>query len=382
MRFERYGKRTKLLFVVTEDWYFCSHRLSIAREALKQGYEVVVATRVDRHGEDIVSEGIKLIPLQLQRRSTNPFNEFAAVTQLIGIYRREKPDIVHHVAIKPVLYGSLAARFACVPHVVNALAGMGYIFTSNQLKARLLKPVIWSAFRFLLNRKCSRLVLQNQDDCTMFSRSSLVGSKRIRLIRGAGVDTKAYPCVPEPAGIPMVVLPSRMLWDKGVGEFVDAAKLLQNRGVDARFVLVGDADPHNPAAIPKERLIAWNNSGIVSWWGRRDDMPDVFAQSHIVCLPSYREGLPKALLEAASCGRPIVTTDTNGCREVVRHDENGFLVPVGSTIELADVLQILIENPGLRLEMGAHGREMVINEFTVERVVAETMAVYEEFLKS
>lgn len=374
-------KRPKLLYFVTEDWYFCSHRLPIAREALRKGFDVVVAARVDRHGEQITSEGFKLVPLKLQRRSTNPLREIAAIIQLASIYRREKPDIVHHVAMKPVIYGSLVAFFTGVPHVVNALAGMGYVFISKQLKAQLLRPAIGAAFRLLLNRVCSRLILQNKDDSAMFISSGIVSNDRIRLIRGSGVDTEMYHPVPEPSGPPVVVLPSRMLWDKGVGEFVEAAKILHSRGVNACYVLVGDTDPHNPAAIPAAQLDAWNAAGIVSWWGRRDDMPAVLIQSHIVCLPSYREGLPKALLEAASCGRPIVTTNTNGCREVVRHGENGFLVPVHSTVELAEALQLLIENPELRNQMGVRGREIVIREFAVEKVVDETLAVYEELLK-
>lgn len=374
-------KRPKLLYLVTEDWYFCSHRLPIAREAQIQGYEVLVATRVDRHGEQIIREGFKLIPLQMQRRSTNFWRELAAIIQIIGIYRREKPDIVHHVAMKPVLYGSLAARLTGVPYVVNALAGMGYVFISKQLKAQLLRPPIRAAFRLLLNRVCSRLILQNQDDSAMFIHSRLVRKERIRLIRGSGVDTDMYHPVLEPSGSPVVVLASRMLWDKGIDEFVAAAKILQARGVDASFVLAGDTDPHNPAAISAEQLAAWHAEGAVSWWGRRDDMPVVLAQSHIVCLPSYREGLPKALLEAASSGRPIVTTDTNGCREVVRHGENGFLVPVKSTLDLADALQRLIENPELRQKMGTRGREIVVIEFAVGRVIAETMSVYEELLR-
>lgn len=370
--------RPKLLFLVTEDWYFCSHRLPIAREAIKQGYDVVVATRVDRHGEAITQAGCKLVPLRMERQSANPFRELATLAELVGVYRREKPDVVHHVALKPVLYGSLAAFLTGVPNVVNALAGMGYAFISNRLKVRLLRPVLLMAFRILMNRRCFKLILQNQDDCDFFLSLRLINKKRMRLIRGAGVDTVSYRPTPELAGVPLVVLPSRMLWDKGVGEFVEAAGLLKERGVAARFVLVGDSDPYNPAAIPAGQLQAWSNKGIVSWWGRRDDMPAVLAQSHLVCLPSYREGLPKSLLEAASCGRPIVTTDANGCREVVRDGENGFLVPVKNVTELADALQRLIEDPQLRQRMGRKGRTIVEQEFAVERVVAETISVYKE----
>jgi glycosyltransferase involved in cell wall biosynthesis len=373
--------RPKLLFLVTEDWYFCSHRLPIALAAQKKGFDVVVATRVNRHAQEILREGFKLIPLKLERRSTNPIQELASFLEIARIYHTEKPDIVHHVAMKPLLYGSLAALFTGVPHVVNALAGMGFIFISTQLKARLLKPVIRVAFKLLLNRNNCRLILQNKDDCDMFLDSGIVSNNTIRLIRGSGVDSNKFRFVPEADGPVVVVLASRMLWDKGVGEFVAAARLLRERGAPARFLLVGDTDIHNPAAISREQLLEWNTQGIIEWVGRCDDMPSVFETSHIVCLPSYREGLPKVLLEAASCGRPIVTTDSNGCRDVVQHGENGYLVPVGSTVELADALHALVLNSDLRKRMGARGREIIIQHFMVDKIINETMMLYEELLQ-
>jgi len=373
--------RPKILYFITEDWYFCSHRLPLALAARDAGYDVAVVTNVNEHADVIRRAGIRLIPFDLSRKGMNPASELAVLARLVALYRKEKPDIVHQVAMKPVLYGSLAARLSGVSRVVNALAGLGYIFTSDQPKARFLRPVIGSAFRGLLNSRRSRLILQNQDDRAKFIRKRFISEKRIRLIRGSGVDTAVFVPTPEPPGVPGVILPSRMLWDKGVREFVDAAGQLKKRGISARFVLVGDTDPHNPSAIPTEQLTAWHAEGAVEWWGRRDDMPAVFEQSHIVCLPSYREGLPKVLLEAASCGRPIVTTDTPGCRDVVRQGENGLLVPVRGTAELADALQLLIEQPELRKKMGCKGREIVVSEFALEKVVAKTMNIYRELLK-
>jgi glycosyltransferase involved in cell wall biosynthesis len=373
--------RPKLLYFITEDWYFCSHRLPLALAAQAAGYDVAVVTHVNEHGEAIRRAGIRLIPFNLSRRGMNPLSELVVLARLVVVYRKEKPDLVHHVAMKPVLYGSLAARLSGVPRVVNALAGLGYVFTSDQPKARLLRLAIGSAFRGLLNSRRSRLILQNQDDLSMFIRKRFINEERIRLVRGSGVDTAVFSRTPEPSGMPVVMLASRMLWDKGIKEFVEVARQLKTRGVDARFVLVGDTDPHNPSAISKEQLTAWQSEGLIEWWGRYDDMTAVLAQAHIVCLPSYREGLPKVLLEAASCGRPIVTTDTPGCREVVRNGENGLLVPVRSTVELADAIQRLIENSELRQKMGARGHEIVVSEFAVEKVVSETMTVYEELLK-
>ena len=374
-------KRHKILFLVTADWYFWSHRLPIARAARDQGFEVIIATSLQEHGYLIEREGFKLMPIRLKRSSKSPLREIISIMELIGIYRRERPHIVHHVAMKPVLYGSLAARLTGVPYVVNALAGMGYVFTSDQTMARILRPAIGSAFRALLNSGRSRLILQNKDDYDMFIRKRFINGERIRLIRGSGVDTAVFSPTREPSGVPVVMLASRMLWDKGIKEFVEAARQLKTRCVDARFVLVGDTDPHNPSVIPNEQLTAWHKEGVIEWWGRHDDMPAVLAQAHIVCLPSYREGLPKVLLEAASCGRPIVATDTPGCREVVRKGENGLLVPVRSTVEMADAISSLIENKELRQKMGARGREIVVSEFAVEKVVAETMTIYRELLK-
>lgn len=372
--------RPKLLYFITEDWYFCSHRLPLALAAQDAGYDVAVVTHVNKHGEAIHRAGIRLISFNLSRRGMNLVSEVAMLARLIALYQIEKPDLVHHVAMKPVLYGSLAARLSGVPRVVNAIAGLGYVFTSEQLTAQLLRPVISGAFRGLLNGLSSQLILQNQDDRAMFIRKRFINEERIRLIKGSGVDTAAFPRTPEPSGIPVVMLASRMLWDKGIREFVEAAGQLKDRGIDARFVLVGDTDPQNPSAISNEQLAFWHAAGVIEWWGQSEDMQAVLEQSHIVCLPSYREGLPKVLLEAASCGRPIVTTDTPGCREVVRNGENGLLVPVYSTKELANALQLLIEKPELRKKMGVRGREIVENEFALERVIEETLEVYKELL--
>ncbi|MDT8390375.1 MAG: glycosyltransferase family 4 protein [Lentisphaeria bacterium] len=369
----------KLLYFITEDWVFCSHRLPLAVAARDSGYDVAVITHVKEHGEKIKKAGIRIIPFDLDRGSVNPFKALMLIGRLVTLYRREKPDIVHHVAIKPILYGSIAARFARVPRVVNAITGMGYIFTSRQMKARLLRPVINAAFRLVLNRKNATLIMQNDEDRQTLVKAGIVKQSRTVLIRGAGVDTSEFAFSKEPAPHPpLVIVPARVLKDKGIVEFVEAARILHGRGVHARFILAGAADEHNHAAVPMDTLNEWVDSGIVEWWGRKENMPDVLANCHIVCLPSYREGLPKALLEAASCGRPIITTDTVGCREVVRDGENGLLVPLFSTTELADALQRLIESPELRCHMGKKGRNIVEEEFAIEKVISETLAVYSE----
>lgn len=366
----------KLLFLITEDWYFCSHRLVLAREAKRRGYDVVVATRVERHRDQILSAGLKLIPITMERNGRNPWTEFLSICELVRIYRSERPDIVHHVAIKPVIYGSLAARISGVPNVVNAIAGMGYVFISRSWKARVLRPFLKRAMGVLLNRPNARIILQNPDDFSMLVEAGIADPDRTDLIFGSGVDVGEFRFFPEPDGDTTVMMCSRMLWEKGVGEFVEAARILRSEKIQARFVLVGDIDTGNPGTVSRSQLEAWNDEGTVEWWGHRNDMPAVLAQAHIACLPSYREGMPKSLIEASSCGRPIVTTDSPGCREIVKDGENGFLVPVRDSAALAAAIRKLLDDRPLRRRFGARGREFVMEKFSLEKVIDDTLAVY------
>lgn len=372
--------RIKLLFVVTEDWYFVSHRLPLAVAAIAAGMEVSIATNVSSHAEVIRQAGIKLYPWKLNRGSTGLLAEFKALCGLLKIYWQVRPDIVHQVAIKPVLYGSLLAKLLRIPRVVNALGGMGAIFSDTSGKRGRLRAIVLAGFRSLLNRRGSLLILQNPDDCELMVNGAAIARENIRLIRGAGVDVRVFDVVPEPEGTPLVVLPARMLTDKGVVEFVEAARLLKAQGVQARFALVGGTDECNPASVPPARLKDWVDSGTVEWHGRRDDMPAVYRSATLVCLPSYREGLPKSLLEAAACGRAIVATDVPGCREIVRHGENGLLVAARDAAALAQALATLLADTTMRQAMGAAGRQMVLQEFSEEKVVADTLEIYQELM--
>jgi glycosyltransferase involved in cell wall biosynthesis len=369
----------KLLFVVTEDWYFVSHRLALAVAAQAAGFEVVVATRVGRHGEAIRAAGLRLVPFGLARTYGNPLREILA---LVRLYRRERPDIVHHVALKPIMYGAVAARLARVPAQVNAVVGLGWLFTSAKGVMRLIRPAARWTLALLLRTRSSLTIVQNPDDRALLIRSHLPES-RIRLIRGAGVDTTVFAPAPVPAGPVCVVLAARMLWDKGVGEFVEAARLIRQAGVQARFALVGDPDPDNPASVPEAVLRSWHGQDGIEWWGRRDDMPSVYHAAHIACLPSYyREGLPKVLLEAAACGRPLITTDAPGCREVVQDGDNGILVTPRDAQSLARAIRKLIEDEKLRHAMGKRGREIILKDFSSELVVRETLGIYRELVAS
>jgi glycosyltransferase involved in cell wall biosynthesis len=369
-----------IIYFVSEDWYFCSHRLPIARKALAEGFKVVVVTRVDKHRDVIESEGFELASIEIKRGGINLFSEFKTISTLYSYYKKYNPDIVHHVAIKPVIYGTLVARLVGSIKIVNAMAGLGFVFISNKKKVRLLRFFIHKLFRFLFRNKGSRLILQNQDDLEYFLINKLVSRGRVTIIRGSGVNLKKFLPVEETSGVPIVMLASRMLWDKGVGEFINAAKIFKQEGIEVRFVLVGDSDDENPASIPRGQLDRWHENGIVEWWGGQTKMHNILTQAHIVCLPSYREGLPKVLLEAASCAKPIIATDVPGCREIVRDGENGLLVPLKDSIAIANAIKELIDNPEKRKSMGMNGRRLVESEFSEEIVVSQTLKVYQELL--
>jgi glycosyltransferase involved in cell wall biosynthesis len=373
-------KKPTILFVATVDWYFISHRLSLACAARDAGLDVSVATAPGRFRNVIEREGLKFYPLLLRRKNRAPLGEILSIAQMTSLYKRLSPDLIHHVALKPVLYGSLAARLSASPAVVNAITGLGYTFIIGGLLKHLLSRTMELGLRLTIPRRNSRVIFQNPDDQNLFIQKAIIERLQAKLIAGAGVDTMRFFPSPEPPGCPTILLPARMLWDKGIGELVQAARILRERGLDFKVFLAGRLDPSNAASIPEQQLKEWEREGLVRWLGNVADMPSLFAQCHIVCLPSYREGLPMALTEGAASGRPIVTTDTPGCREIVRHGHNGILVPVGSVRLLAEALQTLIANPKMRHEMGQKGRELVIDKFSQEIVVGKTLEVYEELL--
>lgn len=373
-------KKPKLIYVVTEDWYFYSHRLTHAKAALESGFDVYLLTNISRYKIRIESVGIKVIPLQINRKSFNPLKELRVVIDLFRIYKKEQPDIIHHVAMKPVLYGSLAGLLSNAPHIVNALSGLGYLFTSPSLKMAPLRGLLSIAFHFLLNRRQCRAIVQNPDDFNLLKTYVGISENRLSIICGAGVDLKVFKPQPFVVGIPLIILPARMLWDKGVGEFVKAASILKNKGIEARFALVGERDPANPTSISEQQLQTWKNAGIVEWWGRQENMLAAYAACRIVCLPSYREGLPKALLEAAASSRPIIATNVPGCREVVFPNQNGLLVPPRNAVELSQALHELIDDPDICMAYGKAGRNLAEHEFSVEKISNQFIQIYKAML--
>ena len=365
-----------LLLVVNDVDFFISHRWPIAVSAKEAGYRVEIATAPGKGCEWIRSEGFKVHPVAFRRKSVNPLQELTVILELWQLYKSIQPDIVHHITIKPILYGGIAARWLRLPAVIHAVTGLGFVFAKQGSKAKLAQFVLRGMYRIALGYSRAYTIFQNPDDQAELLNTDERG--RSVIIRGAGVDPEHFYGSSEPEEPVIVALASRMLWTKGVGEFVKAAEIICESGLTARFVLVGDSDPGNPECVPESQLREWNEQGTIEWWGRREDMADVLSNVHIVALPSkYREGVPKILIEAASAARPIVTTDMPGCREIVRDEVNGLLVPPGNVEKLVVALETLIKEKTLRETMGNNGRQYVIDEFSLDHVIDRTLKLYQ-----
>jgi glycosyltransferase involved in cell wall biosynthesis len=372
--------RVRILLVVNADWFFLSHRLPLALAAQKSGAEVIVVAGETGRSAEIRAAGLDFVELPISRSGTGVITNLKTLVFLIQLYRRLRPDLVHHVTVKPVVYGSLAARLVGGSAIVNAISGLAYTFSSPRLHARIVRRFVISLYRLALRSPKIRTIFQNPDDRDELVRLRIVRPEQTVLIRGSGVDCSLYRATPEPDDVPVVMLPARMLQDKGVREFVAAAGLLQRSERTARFVLVGDADLDNPGSIPPSQLEQWRKEGVVEWWGHQTDMPRVLSQANVVVLPSYREGLPKVLLEAAASGRAIVTSDVPGCREIVQPGLNGLLVPARDAAALASAIEMLLDSPELRSRLGACGRQRAVNEFSEEIVVKKTLDLYRSLL--
>jgi glycosyltransferase involved in cell wall biosynthesis len=360
--------------------------LALANAAQSAGYEVHVATPQDHvwapddfSTEEITRAGFTFHTIPMSRRGTNPFQELKTIFALYRLFRTVKPNLVHLLTIKPILYGGIAARLAGLPAVVASVTGLGQVFTQRDKRAFFLRALVIRLYRLSTSHANFRLIVQNAVDGQILQKAGIIRPQNTFLIRGSGVAMSSFPVTPESPGLPLVILPARLIWEKGVGEFVDAVRLLRRQGVEARFALIGDTRSSNPRAVPQSQIEQWCDEGLVEWWGRRTDMPAVFAQCHIVCLPSsYGEGVPKVLIEAAACGRAIVASDNPGCMEIVRDGENGYVVPTGDSRALAAAIDRLLNAPDLRQKMGRRGHEIASAEFNESLVVESTLAIYRE----
>ncbi len=377
------SRRPVLLFVVNAAWFFRMHRMPLAVAACQAGFDVHVATAPDTMEDVRIIEqaGITWHMVTLRRGRVNVIEEWRLTRELLTLFRRLRPAIVHQVTIKPVMCGTLAARVARIPCIVNAISGLGFIFIARGWFASLRRWGVLAIYRLLFARRGIRVIFENSDDKNLFLMRSIVRPGQDVLIRGAGVDLERFRFRAHDNVVPRVLLPARMLWDKGVREFCEAAAILRAQGVAAQFILLGGLDAGNPSSIAADWLEAQQRAGHVEWWGHRNDMAEIYARTDVVCLPSYREGLPTVLLEAAACGCALVTTDVPGCHEVVRDGETGLLVPVRDSVALADALKQLIEAPVLRAALAERARNVVAVEFSASRVHDDTLALYREMLK-
>jgi glycosyltransferase involved in cell wall biosynthesis len=371
----------RIVLFANTDWYLYNFRRSLALALRDAGHDVLLLSPPGSYGEKLRALGLRWEPVPMQRRSLNPLRELALLVHLWRVLRRERPDIVHGFTIKCAVYGGLAGRLAGVPGRVAAVTGLGYVFTNPALKARVLRPFVRGLLRLGLGGRGSRLVLQNPDDVALFRAARIVPDERVRLIPGSGVDLARFAPTPrgDDASRPLrVLLAARLLWDKGLAEFVEAARKLRREGRALQFLLAGDRDPGNPAAVAESDVRAWQDEGVVEWLGHVDDMPALLAGVDVVVLPSYREGLPRTLIEAAACALPLVATDVPGCREVVTDGVDGLLVPVRDAGALAGAIARLHDDPALAARIGAAARAKALACFDERIVIARTMAVYAE----
>lgn len=373
----------KIVLFANTDWYLYNFRRSLALALKHEGYELLLISPPGEYGKKLRELGLRWEPVPMERRSLNPLRELLFLWRLRGVFAREKPALVHGFTIKCAVYGSVAARLAGVAARVNAVAGMGYVFSSSALKARLLRPVLRRLFRFALDGRGVQLILQNPDDVALFVGARLVEPANVSLIPGSGVDCSRFTetMTIEPRATWRVLLAARSLWDKGLAEYVEAARQLQRQGRNIQVLLAGAPDPGNPGSVPMATIRAWADEGLIEWLGHIDDMPGLLASVDAVVLPSYYgEGLPKTLIEAAACALPLVTTDVPGCREVVSDGIDGLLVPARDADALARAIARLQDDPELAQRLGRAARIKALAQFDERIVIQRTIGIYEQLL--
>lgn len=374
----------KFVLYANTDWYLYNFRLSTAKQLLSEGHEVVMLSPPGEFGERFSDHGLRWVQLRMDRSSLNPLREAVVLRDLTRVLRDERPDLLHNFTVKCAIYGALAARAAGVPAVVNAVAGMGYVFASDRMLARTLRPMVKLLMRGTLGRGQSRLILQNPDDADAFVRARLVPEQHIRVIRSSGVNLERFvPIVPDPEPRPLrVLLAARLLWEKGIGEYIEAARMLKAQGRNIEFVIAGSPDPGNPRSVSREQAQRWVADGLVDWRGHVDDMPSLMRSMDVIALPSYyREGVPKSLIEAAACGLAVITTNLPGCREVVsEHGVDGLHVEPRCAHSLAERIAQLDDDRALLRRLGDCARRKAMEHFDEQMVIRRTIEVYDELL--
>ena len=373
----------KIVLFANTDWYLYNFRLSLARQLIASGHEVILLSPIGGYVQKLKDLGFRWLPAPMVRTSLNPLTEMLVIAWLVGVIRREKVDLVHGFTIKCVIYGALAAILAGNVPRVTAIAGLGYVFTSRNITALLLRPFVRMLLICALSGNRSRLILQNSNDKELLLNSGVVNNLKIRLIAGSGVDCERF--MPRThissANALTVLLSARLIWDKGIKEYVNSSKILKAQGRDIRFILAGSPDSGNPDSVNVDTIKSWVDEGLIDWLGHVDDMPSLLSSIDIMVLPTfYGEGLPKSLIEGAASGVALVTTDSPGCREVVDHGVNGLLVPTRDSAALADAIGQLHDDPSLRYRLGLNAREKALANFDEKIIIEQTIAVYRELL--
>jgi glycosyltransferase involved in cell wall biosynthesis len=367
----------RLLFAVNNPAFFLSHRLPLALGAREAGFEVHVATMAGPSVPEILGHGLTHHVIPMSRSGRNPVKEIQSVYAFWKLFRHVRPDVVHAVTIKPVLYGGIAARLAGVPAYIAAISGLGFVFSNRSQGPNFLRWAATALYRLALGHPNSRVIFQNANDRDVLRKAGVVRPGQAVLIRGSGVDLNEFQAAPEPEGPPVAIMAARLLRDKGVVEFVEAARLTAGHASGLHWLLVGGPDPGNPASITEAEFSRWQQEGVVECLGERSDIAELYRRSHIAVLPSYREGLPRSLVEAAACGRAVVTTDVPGCRDAIEPGVSGLLVPARNARALADAVVQLASDPAMRQQMGAAGRHLAEQEFDIRKIVQMHVDLYQ-----
>ena len=364
----------KIILFANTDWYLFNYRLTLAKALRSLGNEIILLSPPGKYVSRLEEEGFRWISIALERKGMNPIAEIITIIRLIRIFKKETPNLVHFFTIKPVLYGSIAARLSGIKRIVNAITGMGYVFAEERSS---LKTLIMMFYQISLKK--THVIFQNSDDLNFFTSNNLISPIQTHLIPGSGVDLNNFKPTFEPEGDPIIMLAGRLLKSKGIPEFVNTARRFQTEKIKAKFVIVGEPYLDNPDSIHQQDLDDWSKEGIIEAWGWHDDMANVIPLTTIICLPTnYKEGLPRLLLEAGACGRPVVATDIPGCNMVIQSGINGILIPPGDQSALFDALKLLVLNPELRIKMGEAGRNIVEEKFSISSVIMKTIDVYQQ----
>ena len=378
------AKIVKLVILINDLSFFCSHRLPIAEASINKSFDIVVGYG-ELGGADpkiLEKKGIKASFVPMKRGSINVLKDLQSLFYIWLFFKREKPDIVHLVTIKPYLYGGIIARLISVPALVSAVSGLGTLFIHQDIKSKILKFLLYPIYCLAFNHFNQVVILQNQEDADMLTKWGVLKYNKVRLVKGSGIKLENFNNIEDTSGIPVVCFAARLLIDKGVNEFVAAARLLNEKKIQARFFLAGDLDTQNPNGLNINDVNKIREEGFVEILGYQKDIPSLYSRSHIICLPSYREGLPKALMEAAAAGRAVVTTDVPGCRDAIIHNKTGLIVPVKDSKALAKAIQDLINNPERRKKMGIEGRKLARKEFAIENIVEAHLKIYKDLYRS